>query len=206
MVSGSDTATAITAIILLLIYQAVKDMLLKTLLKKIDSLIRKDKNHKLELEKIISSLSHDLEKERQKNKKKLVTSKVDFNLNGTRELELDEGLFCVINSEGYFTNINTSWENFLGYEAMDLYRYPLLCFIHDEDKKMVEAELNQLRSHYKKTTSFQCRFIAKDGSYHPLEWSTTILTDKYLIYAIVKEIEPSSAIFSRKPSTKISRV
>lgn len=179
----SISATTITASILILSYQYFKEAYFKSYLKKFDSMVKKEKNSKLELEKIIFNLSQDLEREKIKKKRSSST------LNLTKKFISDhEDLFCVISKGGYFVSVNAAWKEFFGYDNEEFYEFPLLCFVHDDDKKIIEKELNLLKAQYKKTSNFICRFRSKDNSYTELEWNATLLAEQGLIYAVAKEI------------------
>ena len=100
-------------------------------------------------------------------------------------LSLD--LLCIAGFDGYFKQLNPTWEKTLGFSNEELLSKPYLAFVHPEDRASTLAEAQKL-SAGGVTIIFQNRYLCKDGSYKWLSWNATPLGDQRLIYATARDI------------------
>jgi two-component system, LuxR family, sensor kinase FixL len=99
-------------------------------------------------------------------------------------LSLD--LFCVANSEGYFTMLNDAWESTLGYSKQELKDRPYIEFVHPEDANATIREQENLGGGLS-TLRFENRYLAKDGSWKWLSWNAVPQVDG-TVYAVARDI------------------
>ncbi|MFA4919141.1 MAG: bifunctional diguanylate cyclase/phosphodiesterase [Thermodesulfovibrionales bacterium] len=96
-------------------------------------------------------------------------------------------MLCIAGFDGYFIQLNPSWEKTLGWTKKALQSKPYLDFVHREDR---EATINAAKGlkERKKIITFENRYLCKDGSYKWISWSAFPLTEEKLIFAIARDI------------------
>jgi diguanylate cyclase (GGDEF)-like protein/PAS domain S-box-containing protein len=104
-----------------------------------------------------------------------------------RFFDLSRDMLCTANMEGYFVELNDSWTKALGYSLGELRAVPFVERVHPEDRERTEAEAEAL-FRGKETLSFESRYLAKDGSWHWLRWSSQLSPDESLIYARAADV------------------
>lgn len=78
-------------------------------------------------------------------------------------------LLCIADVEGNFIKVNKEWEAVLGYSVEELEHKKFLDFVHPDDIDATLAAMSSL-GEQKKVLNFLNRYLAKDGSYHYIEW------------------------------------
>ncbi|MEI6326758.1 MAG: GAF domain-containing protein [Candidatus Roizmanbacteria bacterium] len=86
--------------------------------------------------------------------------------------ETSDDLMCIANTEGYFTRINPSFIQVLGYSSEILTKKPLVNFVHPDDVSATNEEIKKLATGIK-TLNFVNRFRKVDGDYITLQWNVT---------------------------------
>lgn len=104
-----------------------------------------------------------------------------------RFFELSRDMLCTANMNGYFVELNDAWAEQLGYSAAELRAVPFVERVHPEDRERTEAEAAALFEGAE-TLSFENRYLAKDGSWHWLRWSSQLSPDELLIYARATDV------------------
>jgi len=104
-----------------------------------------------------------------------------------RFFELSRDMLCTANMEGYFVELNEAWSEQLGYSTAELRAVPFVERVHPEDRERTEAEAAALFEGAN-TSSFENRYLAKDGSWHWLRWSSQLSPDESLIYARAADV------------------
>ncbi len=98
-------------------------------------------------------------------------------------------LMCTATPDGYFEEINSHFEEVLGYSKEKLLSDPFAEFIHPEDVEPTMDEIGKLASGEREVTvSFENRFRRKDGSYCWLAWTATFDEESGRLYAIAQDI------------------
>jgi diguanylate cyclase (GGDEF)-like protein/PAS domain S-box-containing protein len=104
-----------------------------------------------------------------------------------RFFELSRDMLCTANMDGYFVELNDAWSERLGYSAGELRAVPFIERVHSEDRERTETEAAALFEGAL-TSSFENRYLAKDGSWHWLRWSSQLSPDESLIYARATDV------------------
>jgi diguanylate cyclase (GGDEF)-like protein/PAS domain S-box-containing protein len=104
-----------------------------------------------------------------------------------RFFELSRDMLCTANMDGYFVELNDAWTQSLGYTAEELRAIPFVERVHDDDRERTEAEAATLFEG-DETSSFENRYLAKDGTWHWLRWSSQLSPDESLIYARAADV------------------
>ena len=108
-----------------------------------------------------------------------------------RELDLffrlSRDLLAIADFDGYFKRVNPAWEQALGWTPEELQSRPYLDFVHPDDRESTLAEAAKLTTGAV-TITFENRYRSKDGSYRWLQWNSTPLTERGVIYADARDI------------------
>jgi PAS domain S-box-containing protein len=96
-------------------------------------------------------------------------------------------LLCIAGLDGYFRQLNPSWERTLGYATAELKSQSFLEFVHPDDR---EAALDALRKldAGELVIGLENRYRARDGSYRWLVWNLTPHVKERLIYAVAHDV------------------
>jgi PAS domain S-box-containing protein len=106
---------------------------------------------------------------------------------GSRFLNLSVDMFCVAGFDGFFKNVNPSWQNTLGFTTEELSQKPYMEFIHPDDRQATVAEAEGLENG-EVTLAFENRYLCKDGSYKWLLWNAVSVPERKVIYAVARDI------------------
>ena len=106
---------------------------------------------------------------------------------GNRFMDLSVDMFCVAGFDGFFKNLNPSFEKTLGFTMKELMAKPYLEFIHPDDRSATVVEKAGLQEG-KVTFAFENRYLCKDGSYKWLLWNAVSVSEQELIYAVARDI------------------
>jgi diguanylate cyclase (GGDEF)-like protein/PAS domain S-box-containing protein len=101
--------------------------------------------------------------------------------------DLSRDMLCTANMDGYFVELNDAWTQALGYSLDELRAIPFIERVHPEDRERTEAESAGLFEGAE-TLSFENRYLAKDGTWHWLRWSSQLSPDESLVYARAADI------------------
>jgi diguanylate cyclase (GGDEF)-like protein/PAS domain S-box-containing protein len=101
--------------------------------------------------------------------------------------DLSRDMLCTANMDGYFVELNAAWTRSLGYDLDELRQAPFVERVHPDDRERTEAEAVGLFEGIE-TLSFENRYLAKDGTWHWLRWSSQLSPDESLIYARATDV------------------
>ncbi|MGN6816853.1 MAG: PAS domain-containing protein, partial [Solirubrobacterales bacterium] len=105
-----------------------------------------------------------------------------------RFFDLSRDMLCTANPDGYFLELNDAWTTSLGYSLGELRAVPFIERVHPDDRERTENEAAALFAGAGTTLSFENRYLAKDGSWHWLRWSSQVSPDESLIYARAADV------------------
>jgi diguanylate cyclase (GGDEF)-like protein/PAS domain S-box-containing protein len=101
--------------------------------------------------------------------------------------DLSRDMLCTANMDGYFVELNDAWTHFLGYSLDELRSAPFVERVHPDDRERTEAEAAGLFEG-DETLHFENRYLAKDGTWHWLRWSSQLSPDESLIYGRAADV------------------
>lgn len=92
------------------------------------------------------------------------------------------------NLDGYFTRINHSFEQILGYSDAEFMSKPFIAFIHDDD---IEVTKNALQDavNGKSNIHVKNRYRCIDGTYKWIEWRVLALAEEDKFYAVGRDVD-----------------
>lgn len=92
----------------------------------------------------------------------------------------------VIAANGYFKFVAPSCLSILGYTQSEMMAQPYVNFIHPEDTKRTQVEVDRMIKKKVKAEEFTNRYLKKDGSIVWLEWKVTVQGET--TYAVGRDI------------------
>ncbi len=101
--------------------------------------------------------------------------------------DLSRDMLCTANMDGYFVELNDAWTQYLGYDLEELRSVPFIERVHPDDRERTEAESAGLFEGAV-TVGFENRYLAKDGTWHWLRWSSQRSPEESLIYARAADV------------------
>lgn len=99
-------------------------------------------------------------------------------------------IFCVAGLDGYFKQVNPSFQRVLGYSEEEVKSQPFLDFVHPEDQAATRQEVDKL-GRGERTLKFENRYRCKDGSYKWLSWTSVPDLEAGLLYAVARDVTDS---------------
>src|SRR5579862_154521 len=96
-------------------------------------------------------------------------------------------MFCIAGFDGFFKNLNPSFEKTLGFTTKELMPKPYLEFIHPDDRQPTADEASRLQKP-EVTFAFENRYLCKDGSYKWLSWNAVSTPEQKIIYAVARDV------------------
>jgi len=105
-------------------------------------------------------------------------------------------LLCIAGFDGYFKEVNPSWERTLGWTTEQLTGRPFIEFVHPDDQQATIAEAQRL-SGGAVTISFENRYRCRDGSYRWLLWTANGSSEDRLIFAVARDVTEHKDVAQR---------
>lgn len=96
-------------------------------------------------------------------------------------------MLAVLGKNHTLLTLNKHWENTLGWTGTELAQNNIDKFIHDDDKTQSSQVFDVIEGGIS-VFSYENRFLAKDGSYHWLLWSSFPLLNEKLILLVASDI------------------
>lgn len=87
------------------------------------------------------------------------------------EFKIDRDLLATVDSNGYFTSLNTAWERVLGWSRQELMSRPMLDFVHPDDRERTARESEKVDLPDYEVLDFENRYRTKGGGWVWLRWS-----------------------------------
>ncbi|HEY9420409.1 MAG TPA: ATP-binding protein, partial [Thermoanaerobaculia bacterium] len=114
-----------------------------------------------------------------------------------RFFDMSRDMLCIAGFDGYFKQINPTWERVLGYTSEELKSKPFVEFVHPDDRGATAGEAQRL-SIGSGTLDFENRYQAKDGSLRWLSWRSSVNEERQLIYAVARDIQDRKRVEQMK--------
>jgi PAS domain S-box-containing protein len=104
-----------------------------------------------------------------------------------RIFEHSPDMICTGDLDGYFTKINPSFVQVLGYTEEELLKKPFLSFVHDEDVEITKEALIKSKKE-KSVFDVKNRYICNDGSNKSIEWKVLSIPQEDRFFAVGRDI------------------
>jgi PAS domain S-box-containing protein len=106
---------------------------------------------------------------------------------GNRFLDLSIDMFCTAGFDGFFKNLNPSFEKTLGFSVRELMAKPYLEFVHPDDREKTVTEAARLNNR-QTSFAFENRYLCKAGDYKWILWNAVSIPEKETVYAVGRDI------------------
>ncbi len=114
-----------------------------------------------------------------------------------RFFELSRDLLCTFDRAGNAVELNSAWEDCLGYTGEELRAARPFELVHPDDRERSERGVASLFEGLE-GTGFENRYRAKDGSWRWLSWSATLAADEGLVYARATDVTALKRVESER--------
>jgi diguanylate cyclase (GGDEF)-like protein/PAS domain S-box-containing protein len=105
----------------------------------------------------------------------------------SRFFELSRDMLCTASYDGWFVELNDSWEQTLGWSREELMGRPFVELVHPDDRERTEAEAGAVAASGGHA-AFTNRYATKDGHWRWIEWSSHADPERRLIYAVARDV------------------
>lgn len=96
-------------------------------------------------------------------------------------------MLCIAGFDGFFKEVNPSFQRILGWTPDELTAKPFMDFVHPDDRDATTQAMSGLISGTP-VYNFENRYFCKDGTYKWVSWSSVPLRDQQLIYAMARDV------------------
>jgi diguanylate cyclase (GGDEF)-like protein/PAS domain S-box-containing protein len=127
----------------------------------------------------------------------IVARRAKADLRARRFFDLSQDMLCTANMDGYFVELNSAWGDCLGYSDEELRAQPFSELVHPDDRERTETEAAGL-FRGDAAVGFENRYLARDGSWRWLRWSSTLAADESLIYARATDVTALKRVESER--------
>jgi PAS domain S-box-containing protein/putative nucleotidyltransferase with HDIG domain len=104
-----------------------------------------------------------------------------------RVFEHSIDMLCVAGFDGYFKNLNPSWERTLGWNASELLAKPWIEFVHPDDRAATQ-EVRSTLANGREVYQFENRYVCKDGSIKWLSWNSFPYPAEGIMFGVARDV------------------
>jgi PAS domain S-box-containing protein len=115
------------------------------------------------------------------------TDRLEAETRRNRFFSLAVDMLAIVGFDGYFKQVNPTWQRTLGYPEEELKARPLIDFVHSEDCQATLRELKRLTLG-SNMEYFENRYQCLDGSYRWLGWTAAPFPSERLVYIFARDI------------------
>ena len=112
-----------------------------------------------------------------------ITARKQAKIERDAYFKLSHDLLATANSDGYLMQVNPTWSKALGWSVRELTERPYLDFLHPDDVDRTRIEVERALAGQSSTEGFSNRYRARDGVYHWIEWSVTVVQGGVMYYS-----------------------
>ncbi len=114
-----------------------------------------------------------------------------------RFFDMSRDMLCIAGFDGYFKQINDTWERVLGFTVEELKARPFAEFVHPDDRESTAVEARRLILGGG-TLDFENRYQSKDGTWRWLSWRASVHNERELFYAVARDIQDRKRVEEMK--------
>lgn len=140
-------------------------------------------------EKRTSMIVRDISERKETEENLALTSaELQYALNDiTKIMDSSLDVICAVDAKGNFLKVSAASEAVWGYKPKELIGKPLIDFVYHEDKEKTQLTAdNVMRGN--KLNHFENRYVRKDGSLVPIEWSARWDEKDQVRYGIARDV------------------
>lgn len=126
-----------------------------------------------------------------------VARRIGADLPPRRFFDLSQDMLCTVDMAGHFVELNAAWERCLGYSDQELRAQPLIDLVHPDDRARTATDTAGFFDG-NEAVGFESRYMAKDGSWRWLQWTSSFAPDESLVYARATDVTELKQIESER--------
>src|SRR5438874_4301311 len=130
---------------------------------------------------------HEFEEAQHRRELAEAVDRLEAETKRNRFFSLAVDMLAIAGFDGYFKQVNPSWQKVLGFPEEDLKSRPLMDFVHKEDHSATMREFKRLMLG-STTEYFENRYHCSDGSYRWLGWTAAPFPAERLVYIFARDI------------------
>jgi PAS domain S-box-containing protein len=115
------------------------------------------------------------------------TDRLEAETKRNRFFTLAIDMLAISGFDGYFKQLNPSWEKTLGFTDEELKSKPLIEFVHREDRASTEEQLHRLQTGAS-IAYFENRYRTKAGGWRWLGWTAAPFAEEGLVYIFARDL------------------
>ncbi len=115
------------------------------------------------------------------------TDRLEAETKRNRFFTLAIDMLAIGGFDGYFKQLNPSWEKTLGFTDEELKSHPLIEFVHLEDRASTEEQLHKLQTGAS-IAYFENRYRTKAGGWRWLGWTAAPFAEEGLVYIFARDL------------------
>ncbi|MBN2012246.1 PAS domain S-box protein [candidate division KSB1 bacterium] len=116
-----------------------------------------------------------------------VTEQKRANEERDRMFNLSIDMLCIAGFDGYFKQMNPAWSKTFGWSDEEMLAKPWIEFVHPDDREATIKARHHLIDG-KLITSFENRYLCKNGTYRWISWNSFPLPNEKLIFAVARDV------------------
>lgn len=105
----------------------------------------------------------------------------------TKIMDSSLDVICAVDANGYFLKVSAASEAVWGYTPGELIGKPLIDFVYHEDKEKTQLTADKVMSG-NRLNHFENRYVRKDGSVVPIEWTARWDENDQVRYGIARDV------------------
>jgi PAS domain S-box-containing protein len=113
--------------------------------------------------------------------------RLEFETRRNRFFTLAVDMLGIAGFDGFFRQLNPSWERTLGFPEYELRARPITQFLHPDDREAAEVQFHRLWEGAP-TAHFENRHRHRDGTYRWLSWTAAPFREEGLVYVFARDI------------------
>ncbi len=110
-----------------------------------------------------------------------------------RVFEHSIDMLCVAGFDGYFKNLNPSWERTLGWSTGELLTRPWIEFVHPDDRAATQEARSTLVDG-REVYQFENRYVCKDGSIRWLSWNSFPYPADGVMFGVARDVTEAKRV------------
>jgi len=105
----------------------------------------------------------------------------------TKIMDASLDVICAVDADGNFLKVSAASEDVWGYKPEELIGKPLINFVYSEDNEKMRLTIAKLKEG-KNLRYFENRYVRKDGSLVPIEWSARWDKKDQIRYGVARDV------------------
>jgi PAS domain S-box-containing protein len=127
--------------------------------------------------------------EEKEHQRKLVeaTERLELQTKRNRFFTLSIDMLAIAGFDGFFKQLNPTWQKVLGFSEEELYRTHLPELVHKDDREAFQKKLLAIRS-ANAPAYFESRCTCRDEGYRWLDWTVAPFQEEELLYLFARDV------------------